>query len=177
MLIFKYLATSKKSNWGEAAYWLIWMVIGVLLPLFFKYIYFSVRGSEIDVKMFTSDGELIIYSAAFFVSGAYLILKDFKNRPFPGRPIFGILVVLGLFISASTYLVITVIQLMGEGTIINHMFVQTISLWIFPLACFISYVIVVFDNIRIDPIAVSGQSFNTLKQDFDCLTQKEKQNG
>lgn len=168
---------SNKSHWGDATIWLGWTVVCGLLPLWALPLIMYIFGANATFEMLIDDGEFLLYSAAYLGGAFYIVIKDFRNVSFPSKSSIAILMVFLLLVSVFTYSLVTTVVLPEINQkyqiheLLNKDAIKTISFIVFPISLFLTYMVVVAENIRqgIDLKGIRQQDMEELASNFDQL--------
>jgi hypothetical protein len=152
---------SKPEHWREGVAWLAWSLIGGLFPVWLTVIGLGLTKQAIRLAIFTDNGEFAIYSASYVAGTLYILFRDFqhpKATSFPSRSLLGLAFCALLLSSAAMFMVVCLFGVLAQAgpwsnilTILDRDALRTMSLVVFPVAMFLSFLVVVADNIRIMP--------------------------
>jgi hypothetical protein len=179
-LIRELVGNSKREHWIEGFAWLVWSLVGGLFPVWLTIVGLILTKQKVQVAIFTDNGEFAIYSASYIAGTLYILFRDIQQTEsgsFPSRSALGLIFCLLLLGSAAMFMVVCLLSVIGAGTsweiltLLDRDALRVMSLIIFPLAMFLSFLVVVADNIRMMPdvtMIVEAQ-FDQLENDFDEL--------
>ncbi|HEX4638686.1 MAG TPA: hypothetical protein VH170_04295 [Chthoniobacterales bacterium] len=156
-------------------------MIGGLFPVWLTIIGLALTKQAIKVAIFTDNGEFAIYSASYVAGTLYILFRDFqhpKATSFPSRSVLGLAFSVLLLSSAAMFMVVCLFGVLAQAapwsnilTILDRDALRVMSLVVFPLAMFLSFLVVVADNIRIMPDLnqMARNQLNELGDEFDRL--------
>jgi hypothetical protein len=168
---------SNSEHWSEALQWLLWNVIGGLVPIWLPLIIIYFFQQKISLSIFTDHGEFALYSASFLGTALYVVLKDFHIEPFPNRSIITIILFILLLISTLIFSLVALTEIFYKVGItrpydlLHRESLRTVSSFLLPAACVFSLFIFVVDLVRIKPdiSGIKDKDFKGLNADFDKL--------
>ena len=169
---------SKPKEWLDGLQWLGWSTILGLMPIWATAFLFRVFKQNITWAAITGNGEFALYASSFLGTCFYIVARDFRRRGYPSRGtilmILTALLLSSVFIYAVVYLVAFVGTFHKSLPILQHCdrdFLTTISVYLLPAVCVITYLLIVADNIRTtaDLNAVAKRDYDNLENEFDKL--------
>jgi hypothetical protein len=168
---------SNSDHWIEALQWLLWNVIGGLMPIWLPLMILYFFQQKISLNIFTDHGEFALYSASFLGTALYVVLKDFNIEPFPSRSIITSFLFILLTISTLIFSLVALTEIFYKIGIIqpyallDKESLRTVSSFLLPAVCVISLFIFVVDLVRIKPdiSGIKDKDFEGLNADFDKL--------
>ena len=178
MKIFYHLCNeAKREHWLDALEWLGWSLILGLMPIWASMLTRALFRLPFSWANVTSQGEFALYSASFLGTCFYIVGRDFRNRAYPSRSVLNLILAAFLVVSICLYLIPSFILLVdGELKIellrnFNGPLLVNSSLWLLPIVCALTYLIIVADNVgaTIDLREVSQRNYNNLNKQFDLI--------
>lgn len=176
MQLFKDLFfQSKIKDWTDGLEWLGWHLICGLMPIWITLLLLRIFNQNIDVQVFTNNGEFALYSASFLGTCFYIVIRDFRKSQFPNRAFFALLIVPILLFSGLMYSIVALLNILADANIISPLnqfdrdFVRNASLIILPFVFILSFIIMVADNVKgsMDIKEIAKESYNKLDRQFD----------
>lgn len=166
MELIKTIKTSNLRHWGDAFMWLLYALIGGLLPLWGGAILIKLSGKWEGISLFFHHGEFAIYSAALLAPTIYLITRAFRIA---GKRVFLLFTFCFLFVSAILFAGVKSGELLGRPLDIE--FLRNATLWLFAGSVVLSYLVNVFENVRlsVDIQQIREADYNNLSKKFDKL--------
>lgn len=168
------LKNTTKLNWTESLTWLMYILLGSLLPVYISIIILCILKQPFGFTDFTGHAEFGIYSATILASSAYVVLKDFRNRPFPRRAIFGGIIVLGLITASAIYATVTIadkIAILRDFFPLDQKLIMCFSLILFGSSIVVAYLVNILDSVitNLDLESFKAKVESTLDKEFDEL--------
>lgn len=168
---------SKRKHWIEGLQWLLWISIGGLLPVWATYFHLKTYGQQIQFLALTENGEFLLYSASFIASSFFILIRDVKLKSFPSKVTLSLLLLGMLLVSCIIFSQISTGQILSTMGIdeplkmIDKSWVKFVSSIMLPLTIFLSYMIIVAENVRrtTDVRAFNKRKMDELEDDFDQL--------
>jgi cytochrome bd-type quinol oxidase subunit 2 len=139
------LRKSNKDERKESAMWLLFNIVGSLLPLYVTALMLLVSTLTFDYQNFTRNGEFVLYAAALLAPAAFQILRDLRS-PFPFRTGLG-LGMLVLMIFAVALYVFANQQSRSEHTLSF----AVVTVIIYVLSLIIAFWVNLIDMVRVSP--------------------------
>ncbi len=188
ILAYRCLRKTKKKDWWDGLSWMIWAILGGLLPLILTLFVLLLFKGHLGLGTFTDNGEFGLYAASFLASAMYLVVND--SRSFPSRSALSWIISISAILSSVMYVVMTLLRTLGQsesngGNIsslvieivkgVDFGFVRGFSVFMLVGACVLSYLVVVIDNYQMDLQKSSKDEFKSLEAGFDALGSDTKQ--
>lgn len=178
IVAYRCLLKTKSKDWLEGLNWMLWAILGALLPLILTGFVLLCLRRNIGLGTFADNGEFGLYAASFLASAMYLVVKD--SRAFPSRNTLTWIISIASVLSSALYVVMSLINTLGQngGTVggvaellkvIDFNFVRYFGVVVLAGACVLSYLVVVIDNYNVDPQNASKEDYNSLEKGFDEL--------
>lgn len=184
---WKVLKSCKQGHFIDALYWLLISSIGGLLPLWGLFILLPLSNQDITLNAFAKNGELALYSASFASASLYLITKDNskrnqetsdqddrlqpKKKDFPAKPMYQLSFSTILAATCIIFSFMTFVHMPDSNTPINIEFLVTLSLIVFLISLFLSYISAVVDN-YLTTYQVEEEIRISRAQDLDDVSKK-----
>lgn len=175
--IFKH---SKGKDWKDGFIWLGWHFVCALMPIWITMIFLRIFKQPIGFDVFTRNAELAIYSASFLGTCLYVVLRDFRKNSYPSRAVLSIILVPLLLFSGLMFGFIAILDVLKDINIpqplqvFDREFIAGSSLILFPFVFFLTFLIVVVDNVRsnADIRDIQEEDYNQLSHEFEALRDK-----
>ena len=177
--VFTALWTSRASHWTESGHWLGFALLGGLLPIWGHFLLLLILGEEHQWRLvLIGNGELALYSAAFFAVAMQLIVRNIGASEFVHRPLFALIAVIGLLVATIIFAGPTALRTAAVvAPKLNRDFLVTASLPLFVFSVIFAFLMTVLDNIRMQPdvhgLALGQQK--KLQEDFDKVEESDEQ--
>jgi hypothetical protein len=181
MEIFRELYDDSKSeHWQDGLVWFAWSLIGGLLPVWLTIGVLLFTRQQVLLRLFTDNGEFALYSASYIAGTLYILFKDFsdlRKRSFPSRSVLGLTFTVLLLASASMFMVVCLINVIGATwkpeirDLLDKDLLRQTSLFVFPISMILSLLVVVAENIRTTPPVsdMANSELEKLGSDLDKL--------
>lgn len=171
---------TKWKDWREGGVWLLYSLIGGLLPVWAGMIMFKLFKQKFTLATFSDNGEFALYSASYLTGIFYILFKDFKdlkNRKFPSIAIISLFVITLLLATSFMFASICSINAIGNSgipqilNILDKEFLRNFCLLCFILTLIMSFFVVVADNMRVTPDLkkMYDDQYDELDKQFDKL--------
>lgn len=166
MELIRTIKSSQLSHWSDALMWLMYTLIGGLLPLWGGAVLIKLSGKWEGLSLFFHHGEFAIYSAALLAPTIYVITRAFRIA---GKRVFLLFSFCFLFISAILFAGVKSGELFGMQLDIG--FLRNATFELFAGSIVLSYLVNVFENVRlsVDIQQIRDQAYNDLSKKFDKL--------
>ena len=179
-LVNELIQNSKPKDWKDGAEWLLYSMVGGLMPVWAGLLMFKLLKLQISLGTFTDNGEFALYSASYLTGIIYILFKDFKslkNNKFPNGRLVGIIVLFLLLASSFMFGLVCSMSALGKSSmpqllnIIDKEFLRYSCLSCFVMTLGIAFFIVVADNMKANPDIrkMAGDQLDTLGKQFDDL--------
>src|SRR5216683_1107292 len=100
---FATILDSKAQHWGDSGTKLAFDTVGGLMPLWGQGLLLLLFARSNRWLELFGNGELALYSAAFFASALYLVVKDYRQTQFVRRALFSLIGFAALCVSAIIF--------------------------------------------------------------------------
>lgn len=164
------LHDSEKEDWLGGLSWLGFSCVCGLMPIWITLLILLLFSQELEVTLFTNNGEFALYSASFVGSSLYLVMQDWKNKSFPSMGAFSLLLIAMLACSGVMYALVALVGVLVIPDLYNLFdkeFLRKLSFWILPITFALSFIVVVADKIRLNPNPKRG--LEKLDDEFESL--------
>jgi hypothetical protein len=172
MEILRVLLDSSGEDWLDAVQWLLWTVLGGLLPIWGTVLLLLLFGQQVQLQSLMQNGEFVLYSASFFGGALYLIMRDFRTRLFPSRGLIGFTAVSLLLLSALIFSGVTVNAMSGNLPFrVDGRFLEVMSYFLLAVSCIVGFLATVAGNAQTPPdiAGVKDAQLARLSREFDKL--------
>jgi len=178
-IIRELIRDSAPDEWLDGLQWLCWSIILGLMPIWATAFLLCVFKQKITWDAITGNGEFALYAASFLATCFYIVARDFRQRGYPSRGILLILLTALLLSAVFIYAVAALVTFVDDQSLpiltnYDGEFLIKISIYLLPIVCIISYVLIVADNVRskVDLKAVAKREYDNFENEFDKLGDK-----
>ena len=169
--------SSKAEHWRDGLQWFGWSVLCGLFPLWATIALVSVTRRPLQLSDLADNGEFLLYAASYVGGALYLVLRDFRTKPFPSRSVLTLALTTVLVLATLFFAAVALIGFLGKSGIpgvlgfVDVESIRTISVILLPVACVLGYVINVADNVRFTPDLpeITKKQFKKLNDEFNQL--------
>jgi hypothetical protein len=146
----KTITYATNEQWKSTMYWLLYTLIGGLVPTWGGAILLWIFGNWRGWEPFYANGEFILYSAALLAPALHILIKDARK---PGFQLLAILNLAILFISFLLYaaIALSAFNIVNTEYKINLSLLSILSIWLFVLSVIISFLSELLENVKSDP--------------------------
>lgn len=151
--------------WINAAIWLGYSLVGLLLPVGFGVIVLGAMELDITVEALTGAGQFAIYSVAMWITAYYLLTKRSRLFLLPASDLLGLTCLIGAAFAVLLFVLATV---SSNGADLNNEFFQWPSVALFLASAISGFITVGLDNkySAPDPLASRSDQERALKDEF-----------
>lgn len=166
------------KHWWETVKWLLFTVLGSLLPVWGSWFLLRLFSQEIRWIDFFKDGEFALYSAALIAPALYLILKENFKIPFLQRHLCGFLAFFFLICSLLIFSAVTALsanESLGKAVILNESFLVKTSITIFALTVILVFFVKLGDDLTAEGIyKLKQKAAEELEKNFTALGEENE---
>ena len=169
--LFTELDSASRQQWAESGKWLLFVVIGGLLPIWGGYLLLIIFSQPTALWNFASNGELALYSAALLTPALYLVGRDVTD-PFVHRQMFMLFGMLLLVIAALLFAAATAAGTTQNAELVgiklNKDVLVTGSSWLLVCAVLYAFIVNLLDVVllRFDPSVSAANDREALALKF-----------
>jgi len=177
-IIKELINNSSKKDWGDAFQWLVWHVICGLMPIWVTLFGLRLFSQEMNIKVFTNNGEFALYGASFLGTCLYIVGRDSRKSNFPSRSLLLIVFFLLLSLCGLMYSAVAIVGFFDDPSVVGALeryfdrdFLRFASMILLPTVIILSYFVIVTENVKAPPDVkeISRTKFESFERKFDQL--------
>ena len=157
---------TRSENWSDGGNWLLFTLIGGLLPVWGGAIILVLFGNEVSFASFTDHGEFAIYSAGLLASALLVVMREYRAR-FRERAILGLLSLVLIIIATLIFTAASAGE--NETTLnVNRTIMRNASVTLYCITVILTFFLTVLKEAlepRLEEISRTG----ALEDRFDEL--------
>ncbi len=171
------IKSSERRHWGDTGLWVVFTVVGGLIPLWATYVLLRLFSVRVDWFEFSRHGQFAIYSASLITAAVFLVERELWQT-FPRRRCFVLFLIVGLIVSALLFAGVTAAKTppADKRTIIlDEVFLANTSIGLYIVSLALGTWAVFVNNVRtqLDLKATEERKISQLGKDFDALGGKQ----
>jgi hypothetical protein len=171
--LFAALKYGTRKDWWRSFIWLVFTVIGGLVPLWGGWIILNLFGRQVSWFDFVRHGEFALYAAAFITPAFYLISKE-ATGTFPQRQFLLLVGLMGLLVATVIFAGVTAAIAPSSGgplPSLNEQFLSRSSWILLVFSLIYAFAVTLTDTIRTqtDPQRIAREQQVDLERSFDDL--------
>jgi hypothetical protein len=164
-----------RSQWKETTVWLLYTLVGGLLPVWGGAVLIKLFFRTPELGNFADNGEFALYSAALVAPLLYFITKDLKTSNFAYRPLMALATIVILLVSTLLMAAVNSLGAVGIPVSVDKVFLRNWTIWLLFFSVVLSFVVTALDSARmsLDYNSVMQQNYENLQNQFEQLRKKK----
>lgn len=164
------LVRASAKHWGNGIIWLLYTVVGSLMPVWLGLIVLTAWPGTVTWARFLDHGEFALYSTALLTTGLLILFDDYKDG-FYGRRIMGLVTIVPLLVATGVFAVAVVAESVpGVSDDLDRSWIRLATVALYAFTVMWSFVLIVSREVLVtEPSLDEIDKTGELERKFEDL--------